>query len=366
MNNYNNDRQTTFHLPGGLNINYNDRDSYINRNRRSANTNIPTEPPPPYSPIQYTWDKETLKLGFNMALNGIKNMLSHEPTRQKLWKALNFLLANTLIIYVAGKVITLPFHALKILQLFGFSKEKTNFLPEHFEMIFNWIIRVFPQFSLLFIRYVFPKYLDDLFFESFKGYKIINAETNIPSRELLLALNYSQELSKCKPKRSYLKMFWNYCKRLVKNIFKGILFYALTQVPGIGKLVVPAYLFKTIKDIFNFNVAATVSLLVWQVPFLKNWTNYILFNWLFGIRSMNREILEPFFCRVRMTKEEKAKWFKFYEPLLMGFMAPFYFLFLKPWYGPLFYGVAQGAISTLLIELFKDNRPRLTNINNMN
>ncbi|OUM57763.1 hypothetical protein PIROE2DRAFT_17153 [Piromyces sp. E2] len=67
---------------------------------------------PPYTPIEYKWNAQTIFLGFFLGLEA-----------------------------------------------------------EKFDKILSWIIRVYPQAILLIIRYIYPKYLDDLFFESFRGCK---------------------------------------------------------------------------------------------------------------------------------------------------------------------------------------------------
>jgi hypothetical protein len=312
---------------------------------------------PPYTPIEYKWNVQTLFLGFFLGLEGVKNTLIHEKTRNKLLRDIFLFLTVSLAIYVIGHLISIPFHLLKVFKLFGFSN--AGFLAEKFNKILSWIIRVYPQAILLIIRYIYPKYLDDLFFESFKGYPITYEKDQIPSRELLVALNYAQRLSTCKPSRSYIKLGVNYCKRLSKKLVKGSLVYILISLPFVGKLILPGMLVMAISQIFPFNLSCVMGVLSVIFPYIKKLVTAFLFNCIFGIRTMNREVLEPYFCRVKMTPEEKIRWFKTYEPLLFGFMGLFYILFLQPWYGPLFFAIAQGAIPTLLVEIFKYHQPDL-------
>lgn len=124
---------------------------------------------PPYTPIEYKWDIKTLFLGFVLCLEGVKNVLIHEKTRNKLLRDIFIFLIVSMSIYIIGHVLIIPFHMIKIFKLFGFSN--AGFLADRFDKIFSWIIRVYPQAILLIIRYIYPKYLDDLFFESFRGCK---------------------------------------------------------------------------------------------------------------------------------------------------------------------------------------------------
>ncbi|ORX45190.1 hypothetical protein BCR36DRAFT_406095 [Piromyces finnis] len=319
--------------------------------------NVLPPPPPPYTPIEYKWNIKTIFLGFFLGLEGVKNTLIHEKTRNKLLRDIFLFLSISLTIYVLGYLISIPFHLLKIFKLFGFSN--AGFLAETMEKILFWIIRIYPQAILLIIRYIYPKYLDDLFFESFKGYPIMNEKGQVPSRELLVALNYAQQLSTRKPSRSYIKLCINYVKRLSKKLVKGSIIYILISLPIIGKLILPGMLVMAISQIFPFNFSCGIGVLTAIFPYVKKLVTAFLFNCIFGIRTMNREVLEPYFCRVKMTSQEKIAWFNIYEPLLFGFMSLFYILFLQPWYGPLFFAIAQGAIPTLLVEIFKYHRPEL-------
>jgi len=314
---------------------------------------------PPYTPIEYKWNLKTLFLGFTLGLGGIKNTLTHEKTRNKLLRDTFLFLIVSFMIYITGQAISIPFHALKLFKIFGFSN--AGFLADSINKILFWVLRIYPQVILLVIRYIYPKYLDDLFFESFNGYPVELKKDDIPSRELLSALDYARQLSKCKPSRSYARLMFNYFKRLLKKFMKGSLVYILISIPGIGKLILPAMLVMAISQFIPFNISCGIGVVTFFSSYVKKLVTAILFNCIFGIRTMNREVLEPYFCRVKMSSEEKTVWFKTYEPLLFGFMAIFYILFLKPWYGPLFFALAQGAIPTLLVEIFKYHQPTLKN-----
>ncbi len=61
--------------------------------------------------------------------------------------------------------------------------------------------------------------------------------------------------------------------------------------------------------------------------------------------------LEPYFARVRFTKEQKRLWFHDREGLLFGFGVGFY-LFLKiPLLGVLIYGIAEASTAYLVTKI---------------
>jgi uncharacterized protein involved in cysteine biosynthesis len=56
-----------------------------------------------------------------------------------------------------------------------------------------------------------------------------------------------------------------------------------------------------------------------------------------------RELLEPYFARIKFTSEEKRKWFRAREGLLVGFGIGFYVLLRVPLLGVLIYGIAEAV-----------------------
>lgn len=56
-----------------------------------------------------------------------------------------------------------------------------------------------------------------------------------------------------------------------------------------------------------------------------------------------RELLEPYFSRVKFTSEQKRKWFRDREGLLFGFGVGFYLLIKVPLLGVLIYGIAEAS-----------------------
>lgn len=61
-----------------------------------------------------------------------------------------------------------------------------------------------------------------------------------------------------------------------------------------------------------------------------------------------RELLEPYFSRIKFTKEQKKHWFHDREGLLFGFGVGFYIFLRIPLLGVLIYGIAEASTAYLI------------------
>jgi hypothetical protein len=64
-----------------------------------------------------------------------------------------------------------------------------------------------------------------------------------------------------------------------------------------------------------------------------------------------RELLEPYFARIKFTKEQKKHWFHDREGLLFGFGVGFYVFLRIPLLGVLIYGIAEASTSYLITKI---------------
>lgn len=64
-----------------------------------------------------------------------------------------------------------------------------------------------------------------------------------------------------------------------------------------------------------------------------------------------RELLEPYFSRVKFTKEQKKHWFHDREGLLFGFGVGFYIFLRIPLLGVLIYGIAEASTAYLITKV---------------
>lgn len=71
----------------------------------------------------------------------------------------------------------------------------------------------------------------------------------------------------------------------------------------------------------------------------------------FASRSLMRELLEPYFSRIKFTKEQKRHWFHDREGLLFGFGVGFYIFQRIPLLGVLVYGIAEASTAYLITKV---------------
>lgn len=95
--------------------------------------------------------------------------------------------------------------------------------------------------------------------------------------------------------------------------------------------------------------------------FLPAWSSRKLIRALIGMRALMRELLAPYFVRMRMSHKEKRQWFSGRKDVLFGFSAIAYLIIRIPFIGVIGYGIAQAASAYMLTvvtdpptkELFK-------------
>ncbi|KAF7912375.1 uncharacterized protein EAF01_001396 [Botrytis porri] len=124
--------------------------------------------------------------------------------------------------------------------------------------------------------------------------------------------------------------------------------YALSYVPILGRFVLPAASF------YTFNKAAGLGpgLIVFGTGiFLPRRYLVIFLQSYFSSRSLMRELLEPYFARIKFTKEQKKNWFHDREGLLFGFGIGFYIFLRIPLLGVLVYGIAEASTAYLITKI---------------
>jgi len=116
--------------------------------------------------------------------------------------------------------------------------------------------------------------------------------------------------------------------------------FALSYVPYVGRLVLPAASFWT----FNRAVGLGPASVIFGTGVLLPRRYLVIFlQSYFASRSLMRELLEPYFARIKFTADEKRKWFRSREGLLFGFGIGFYVLLRVPLLGVLIYGIAEAV-----------------------
>ncbi|KAF7510806.1 hypothetical protein GJ744_005906 [Endocarpon pusillum] len=161
------------------------------------------------------------------------------------------------------------------------------------------------------------------------------------------------ELEK-KQKRSMLDGVLVALKRYGRKAVISLTVYALTFLPGIGRFVLPAASFYT----FNNSVGPIPAAVVfgsglflpkrYMVSFLQTY---------FASRTLMRQLLEPYFHRVKFTKEQKKVWFIDRSGVLFGFALAFTVMVKIPLVGVLIYGIAEASTAYLITKITEPPPP---------
>ena len=136
--------------------------------------------------------------------------------------------------------------------------------------------------------------------------------------------------------------------RFGKKAGLSLAVFALSYVPVLGRLVLPAASFYTFKSVAGLGPAAIVF---GTGLFLPRRYLVIFLQSYFSSRSLMRELLEPYFSRIRFTKEQKKHWFHDREGLLFGFGVGFYIFLRIPLLGVLIYGIAEASTAYLITKI---------------
>lgn len=144
--------------------------------------------------------------------------------------------------------------------------------------------------------------------------------------------------------------------------------YALSYLPIVGRFVLPAASFYT----FNNAVGPIPATIIFGSGIFLPRRYFIVFlQSYFSSRSLMRELvsfrtpkalysriseltfsqLEPYFSRIRFTKEQKRHWFHDREGVLFGFGVGFYIFLKIPLLGVLIYGIAEASTAYLITKI---------------
>ncbi|CAG8972883.1 hypothetical protein HYALB_00001303 [Hymenoscyphus albidus] len=136
--------------------------------------------------------------------------------------------------------------------------------------------------------------------------------------------------------------------RFGKKAAISLTIFALSYVPYIGRLVLPAASFYTFNSVVGLGPAAIVF---GTGLFLPRRYLVVFLQSYFASRSLMRELLEPYFSRIRFTKQEKKRWFHEREGILFGFGVGFYIFQRIPLLGVLIYGIAEASTAYLITKI---------------
>jgi len=241
------------------------------------------------------------------------------------------------------------------------------------DFIANSVLNV-PFFLMSLMRYITPT-LDHLFMDSLQWVDatyVQKHQLDDPSKlramyypNLRTYQTYGDTSSKKAPFDAAMAFLFRFGRRAVLSLA----IYGLSYVPLVGRFVLPAASFYT----FNKAVGPVPASLIFGTGlFLPRHYLVVFLQSYFASRSLMRELLEPYFSRVRFTKEQKQKFFHDREGVLFGFGVGFYIFLRIPLLGVLIYGIAEASTAYLITKItdpppptysqsFVDSQVRWTN-----
>ncbi|KAF9417654.1 hypothetical protein BGZ94_009915 [Podila epigama] len=302
------------------------------------------------SPIQ---PKEFIK-GVVLALEGCFIALTNPNFRNgKLCKTLFRLLGFTLIAHLRG------------LEIFSNKAHE--------------LMSSIPLLGLLFLRYLYPQPLDDIFIEGleYSDYLLLQEHEHAKAQKAQSHLTPKSAESPSSPSEAstsvmdyrgpftpallaypyrvrHWQEMWRYIRRTWRRLKWGLLFLVLSWLPVIGRFAFPVASFiSTIQSIGSKPLAVVFAVASFLLP--RSVSIYLLKGF-FGCRALTRELLDPYFVRVGMSHYQKRKWFNYRKSVLLGFGVVFYVGTSIPIIGVAVFGLAQAS-SAFVLQSLSDPPP---------
>ncbi|KAI9299555.1 hypothetical protein BJ944DRAFT_172218 [Cunninghamella echinulata] len=291
------------------------------------------------------WTIEGLRLGMEYAVEGIYLVFKNPHIRQKKFlRILVSLFILSIVLWILTHLlVTVPLKLVRsVVFVFkgpGGDMNGIEGLLDTTQRTINDMVAYVPVIALLFMRYVYPKPLDDLFIESLRY--IDEPLTARQSSSDLLNKEKKEKKDKWLGMKLYIRRTW-------KKVRLGILVFLLSLIPVVGKFVFPAVGAYSSFKALGRTQGIAVGICFF---FLPQWATMKLVRALIGMRSLVRELLEPYFSRMKMTHKEKIKWFSGRKDIIFGFSAIAYLIIRIPYIGLINYGIAQCAVCYILTKV---------------
>ncbi|RUS17020.1 hypothetical protein BC937DRAFT_90530 [Endogone sp. FLAS-F59071] len=294
------------------------------------------------------WSVDGVTTGIYLVVKGITFALSNPNIHKtRFLRTVFYLLATSIIIYFVSRLLVgIPISILRFTLRLTTSAKKTDnsrldsFLSFADDIVRDGIMSV-PLVGVLFIRYLYPKPLDDLFMDSIR---FVDEKEALPEGRK----PYAPALAKYGFKIDYWGNFLQYLKRTFKRLRLSLFVYTLTFLPLVGRFVVPIASAYTVIGSLGLYVGLTVGVCSLILPSAYSIT---ILSSLFAMRGLTRELLEPYFARMALNTSERATWFRRREDVIFGFSAIAYMLVRVPMFSVLGFGVAQAAAAYLLVHI---------------
>lgn len=210
-----------------------------------------------------------------------------------------------------------------------------------------------PFLLMTLMRYVTPT-LDEIFMESLKWVDSTYVDKHKTDDPRTLRAMYYPHLAMYTTKGSagvskpIPEAIMQFLRRYGRKVGMLLGVYILSLVPGLGRFVMPL---ASVYSLQNF-VGTTPAAVIFGTGLLlpKHYLVRFLHTY-FASRSLMRELLEPYFCRIKFTPDQKRRWFADREGVLFGFAFAFTVVLKIPFIGVLMYGVAEASTAYLITKI---------------
>ncbi|KMP05689.1 transmembrane protein UsgS [Coccidioides immitis RMSCC 2394] len=219
------------------------------------------------------------------------------------------------------------------------------------DFIARYVLQV-PFLLMTLMRYITPT-LDNVFMESIKWVDTTYVQKHKSDDPAGLRAMYYPNLVMYSSKRkkqigdvaSSLRSFFT---RYGRRTGISLAVYLLSLLPVVGRFVIPLASFYT----FNKAVGPVPATVIFGSGLVLPKRYLVVFlQSYFASRSLMRELLEPYFSRVKFTKQQRRKWFLDREGVLFGFALGFYTMIKIPLIGVLIYGLAEASTAYLVTKI---------------
>ncbi|MCJ1444810.1 MAG: hypothetical protein MMC23_005313 [Stictis urceolatum] len=259
--------------------------------------------------------------------------------------AVRFLIAVPILLVKGG---------LWVLSLF-INFESTTWddsLIEGLDFVANSVLNV-PFFLMGLMRYVTPT-LDQVFMDSLQWVDATYVQKHKSDDPSTLRAMYYPNLTMystrgtAKHNKAAVDAGMAFLIRFGRKAALSLLVYLLSYVPVAGRFVLPGASFYA----FNKAVGPVPASIVFGMGLLLPKRYLVIFlQSYFASRSLMRELLEPYFSRIKFSKEQKAKFFRDREGVLFGFGVIFYIFLRIPLVGVLIYGISEASTAYLVTKI---------------
>ncbi|KAL2751918.1 hypothetical protein ACRALDRAFT_2114717 [Sodiomyces alcalophilus JCM 7366] len=225
-------------------------------------------------------------------------------------------------------------------------------IVEGLNFIEEYVLQI-PFFLMTLMRYVAPT-LDNMFMDSLRWVDLTYVQKHKQDDPGSLRDMYYPNLKLYKTadgsthSTSTAEAISMFVLRFARKGAISLAVFGLSYLPLVGRFVLPAASFYTFHKAVGLGPA---SVIFGTGLFLPRRYLVIFLQSYFSSRTLMRELLEPYFSRVRFTKEQKKKWFRSREGLLFGFAVGFYVLVRIPLVGVLVYGIAEASTAYLITKI---------------